>query len=156
MEDLTAKLKEHTFCKDFTRDQVDVIASLSTWRDFQTNEVIFRTGDPSDKFFMVFSGHISIAVFLSDRGTTAIETIGEGDILGWSWFSPPYQWRFSAMALEETGAIAVNGKALREICEKDHALGYQILKKLILVYTQRLEMARSQILDLTKHEPFIK
>ena len=47
-----------------------------------------------------------------------IETIGAGDLLGWSWMFPPYVWHFTARAIEPTTAIFFYGSILREYCEK--------------------------------------
>jgi hypothetical protein len=49
--------------------------------------------------------------------------LGEGEVLGWSWLLPPYQWHYSARAIEPTEAIALDGVALRGLCEQDHDLG---------------------------------
>ena len=41
-----------------------------------------------------------------------------------------------------------DGKCLREKCEKNSDLGYELLKRLISVFTQRLEATRLQLLDV--------
>ena len=70
------------------------------------------------------------------RQTLPIQTLTEGDILGWSWLYPPYRWQFSARALEPTKAIAFDAARLRGRCEADHELGYQLMKRFAYVMTQ--------------------
>lgn len=77
-----------------------------------------------------------------------VQTIGDGDILGWSWLIAPYRYRFSAKAIESTRAVALDGKCLREKCEKNPDLGYEVLKRLVNILTERLEAARIQLLDI--------
>jgi CRP-like cAMP-binding protein len=77
-----------------------------------------------------------------------IETLGEGDLLGWSWLFPPYRWQFDALAIEAVRAIAMDGKCLREKCEKDHDLGYDLMKRFSRIMTLRLQAARLQLLDI--------
>jgi CRP-like cAMP-binding protein len=77
-----------------------------------------------------------------------LATLGEGEILGWSWLLPPYQWKLHAHALEPTRAIALDGKCLRAKCEQNHDLGYEILKRFAQIMEQRLEATRLQLLDV--------
>jgi CRP-like cAMP-binding protein len=75
-------------------------------------------------------------------------TLGAGDILGWSWLFPPYRWKFSARTMEETRALAADGKCLREKAERDHDLGYELLKRFAHVVEERLEATRLQLLNV--------
>jgi CRP/FNR family cyclic AMP-dependent transcriptional regulator len=47
-----------------------------------------------------------------------------------------------------TRAIALDGKCLREKCEKDHDLGYEIMKRFAVIIAERLEATRLQLLDI--------
>ena len=71
-----------------------------------------------------------------------------GEILGWSWLVPPYRWHFDARAVELTRAIALDGKCLREKCEEDHDLGYEVMRRFVVIIAQRLEETRLQLLDV--------
>jgi CRP-like cAMP-binding protein len=77
-----------------------------------------------------------------------IQTVGPGELLGWSWLMPPYRWHFDARALEQTRALSFDGTCIRNKCETDHRLGYELMKRLAYVFTQRLEASRLQLLDV--------
>jgi CRP-like cAMP-binding protein len=79
-----------------------------------------------------------------------IQTIGPGDVLGWSWLFPPYYWNFDARALEPTTAIFFYGTRLRDECEQDKALGYELMKRMTAVAIQRLQATRRQLLALRR------
>jgi hypothetical protein len=49
-----------------------------------------------------------------------VQALGPGEVLGWSWLLPPYEWHYSARAAEPTDVVALDGKALRARCEADH------------------------------------
>ena len=85
---------------------------------------------------------------MPNKGPAVVQTVGEGDILGWSWLTFPYRWHFDARALRPTRALSFDGKCLREKCEEDHDLGYEILKRFANVVTERLEATRLQLLDI--------
>jgi CRP-like cAMP-binding protein len=77
-----------------------------------------------------------------------VDTIGEGEILGWSWLLPPYHWKFHARATEAVRAIALDGKCLRTKCEQNHDLGYELLKRFSQIMSRRLDATRLQLLDV--------
>ncbi len=82
------------------------------------------------------------------RPPLVLQTVGAGDILGWSWLIPPYHWMFDAVALEPTRTIALDGRCLRGKCEADRVLGYELLKRFAHIMEQRLQATRLQLLDL--------
>jgi len=77
-----------------------------------------------------------------------ISTLSMGEILGWSWLLPPFQWKFHARAVDDVRAIGLDGKCLRTKCEENHDLGYEVLKRFAQIMEQRLEATRLQLLDV--------
>ena len=74
-----------------------------------------------------------------------IDTIGAGDSLGWAWMFPLYTWRFTARAIESSSAIFFYGTILREYCERDHSLGYELFKRMAPVMIKRMQCAREKL-----------
>ncbi len=146
METLEPILKEHPFFKGLEQKYFDFILGCASNVFFKAGDVILKEGDSADKFYLIRSGKAAISMGQSRQIT--IQTIREGAILGWSWLIPPHQYRFSAKALENTRAIALDGKCLREKCEKNSDLGYELLKRLMSVFTERLEATRLQLLNI--------
>jgi hypothetical protein len=65
---------------------------------------------------------------------------------------PPYVWHFTARATEPVTAIFFHGTILREDCERDHSLGYELFKRMGAVMTKRLQAARAKMLAIHSHE----
>ena len=82
------------------------------------------------------------------RGGLTIQTLGAGQVLGWSWLVPPYNWRFDGRAAEVTRAIVFDGKCLRGKCEEDHELGYELQKRVISILGEHLDATRFRLLDV--------
>jgi CRP-like cAMP-binding protein len=61
---------------------------------------------------------------------------------------PPYVWQFTARAIEPVTALFFYATILREYCEKDHSLGYELLKRISAVMVTRLQAAHDQMLSL--------
>jgi len=148
METLEPILREHSFFRDLPSKYFDFIVGCASHLVFKAEEVILKEGESADKFYLIRGGLVSI--YIDKPSHISIQTIHEGNILGWSWLIPPYRYRFSAKAVENTRAVALDGKCLREKCEKNPDLGYELLKRLVAVFTERLEATRLQLLDIYK------
>jgi CRP-like cAMP-binding protein len=146
MESLEPLIKEHSFFKGLPQKYIDFIVGCTSHAVFKAEDVILREGEAADKFYLIRSG--KAAIYIDKPREITIQTVQAGDILGWSWLIPPYRYRFSAKAVENTRALILDGKCLREKCEKNSDLGYELLKKLVSVFTERLEATRLQLLNV--------
>ena len=147
MKGIKEIIKEHSFFKDLKPEYLDFIAGCASNVVFKEDEMILREGDEANKFCLIRHGRIAIDIPLSKQRGITIQTIKDGDILGWSWLIPPHNYRFNAKAITETRAISFDGKCLREKCESKYDLGYELLKRLAAVFISRLEMTRLQLVN---------
>jgi CRP/FNR family cyclic AMP-dependent transcriptional regulator len=113
-------------------------------------EYLAREGEPAQAFYLIQSGHVGIGTHLGKGGTAPIQTLGPGDVVGWSWLLPPYQWQFDARAIDSVQGLVFDAAWLRDQCEQDHELGYHLLKQLLTVVSGRLAACRIQQLDIYK------
>ena len=110
-------------------------------------EVVFREGETANRFYLIEEGEIVLEAAGRGDQPVVIETLGCGDLLGWSWLFPPYVWHFTARATQPTSAIFFYGTVLREYCEKNHALGFELFKRMSAVMTHRLQLTRARFLS---------
>jgi CRP-like cAMP-binding protein len=148
METLEPILAEHPFLKDLDRHHLELIVGCASNVRFDPGSYIFREGEEAHQFYIIRHGKVALEIVAPQRGPLIVETLDEGDILGWSWLIPPYNWHFDARAIDLTRAIALDGKCLRTKCEEDHHLGYELLKRFAHIMEQRLEATRLQLLDI--------
>lgn len=141
-------LAEHPFLKGLTEEQFVTIAGCAYDATFESGEFIFREGQEANSFYILTHGRVALEVFTPGRGPINIETLSEGEVLGWSWMFPPYHWHFDARSLELTRAIAFDGRCLRIKCEDDHELGYQLVMRFANVMAGRLQATRMQLIDV--------
>lgn len=141
-------LAEHKFFQEFPEKYFDVISGCGKNVHFNKDEYIAKEDDSADFFYLIRSGRAAVSVGAPGRDPIVVQTIGEGEILGWSWIFPPYRWTFDIQALEDISAIALNGLCLREKCDADHALGYFLMTKFARIMTNRLQATRIQLLDV--------
>ena len=153
METLGPILSEHPFVKGLDPKQIELITGCASNVRFEDGQIIFREGEEANHFYIIRQGQVTLQIYTPGRGSIIIDTLSDGDVLGWSWLIPPYQWRFDAVASLLTRAIALDGKCLRTKCEADHDLGYELLKRFSSIVEQRLESTRLRLLDMYDSNP---
>jgi CRP/FNR family transcriptional regulator, cyclic AMP receptor protein len=141
-------LAEHPFLCGLNAHQRRVLGNCAMVSHFEPGDLIFRQGDPANRFYLIHRGKVALESHLRGGGTVLIENLGGGDVLGWSWLFPPYYWQFDARAIEPTVAVFFYGTPLREECEADHDLGYELVKRMSEVVIRRLQVTRRQLLEL--------
>ncbi len=141
-------LAEHPFFKDLAQPHLDTVTGCAANVVFQPGQFIFREGEAADNFFVIREGRVAVEVFVPNKGPVTIETSEGGEVLGWSWLFPPYKAHFDARALNAVRALSLDGACLRTKCEKDPALGYELMKRFTQLVVARLEATRMQLLDL--------
>jgi CRP-like cAMP-binding protein len=134
-----------------SRDRVELLAGCARNVVFHAGDELFREGDPAAEFFVIRHGMVAIEIHVPTRGSVTIETVGAGGIVGWSWLFPPYRMHFDARAQSLVRASVLDGECLRGKCEKDPALGYDLMSRLTQVLIERLQATRLRLLDVYGH-----
>jgi CRP/FNR family cyclic AMP-dependent transcriptional regulator len=153
VETLEPIIAQHPFLQGLEAQYMKLIVGCASNVRFKAGQYLFREGEEANQFYMIRQGKVALQIPTPQRMAITLQTVGQGDILGWSWLIPPYRWRFDAKALELTRAIGLDGKCLRTKSEEDHNLGYELLKRFSKVMVEGLEAARLQLLDLYGTRP---
>ena len=148
---IAQRVGEHPFLRGLTHDQLTLLADCALPAQFKAGQIIFREGEKAKLFYLIEKGKVVLESKGEFGEPVVIDTIGAGDLLGWSWMMPPYKWRFTARAVEPTEAIYFAGTILREYCERDHSLGFELHKRLSAVMMKRLQTARRKMLAMHVH-----
>ncbi|MDX1951178.1 MAG: cyclic nucleotide-binding domain-containing protein [Verrucomicrobiota bacterium] len=138
-------IREHPFLHGLSQEHLEIIADCAMATKFAAGEQIFREGDPANRFYLIKSGRIILERTGNEGVVKTIQIIGPQDVLGWSWLYPPFYWHFDARALEETEAVFLYGTRIREFCEQNHDLGYEVMKRIAHVLINRLLAARRDL-----------
>ena len=146
-EPIAPRVALHPFLAGMNRKDLALLADCAMVVRFEPGQLIFQEGENANRFYLIESGRIALESTGAPAGTVEIETVHAGELLGWSWMFPPYAWHFTARAIEPTVAIFFYGTILRDYCERNHSLGYELFKRMTAVMVKRLEMARKRMLS---------
>jgi len=148
MQGLERILGEHRLFAGLGQQFLELAAGCAKNVRFDPDEYLFHADDPADWIYLVRHGRVALEVTTPHQGAIRFETVGEGEVVGLTWLLPPYRWGYDARATELTRALALDARCLRDKCEADHDLGYEILKRFLPVLVQRLRATRLQMLDV--------
>jgi CRP-like cAMP-binding protein len=139
---------EHPFLRGLKEEHLGALADCAMRVHFKAGDIIFREGDPANRFYLLIKGKVSVEAQRAERHVT-VQTIVGGDVLGWSWLFPPYYTHFDARAVEPTEAMFFYGTRLREMCDADHELGYRILNRVAMVVIARLVATEKKLVAVS-------
>jgi CRP-like cAMP-binding protein len=147
MKTISESIRKFAFFDGMCPEHLAVLSEDAKTVRFKAGEVLFRQDDPANQFYLIESGKVAIEAHEPANGTTLVQTLGPGDVLGWSWLFPPFAWHFQARAIEPTSAIALNGAHLLVVAERNHDFGYELMKRVAQLVIRRLQATRKQLLE---------
>ncbi len=124
--------------------------------NFPEGTRIFEEGGRAESFWIVRSGTVTLEVPLPSgghRGAAPVESLGPGELVGWSWLFPPYTWQLSAEAMTPVRAYEFDGAAVRMLMDADPAFGSAIGHWVGRILAVRLQQTRNRLLDLYAPRP---
>jgi CRP-like cAMP-binding protein len=147
MKNITTIIGEHRFFRDLKPEYLASLAEGAETKTFKAGEMLLREGEPANRFYLIDSGKIALEAHEPANGTSVVQTLAAGDVLGWSWLFPPFIWHFQARAIEPTGVIILNGAHLLAAAERNHDFGYELMKRVAQVVIHRLQATRKHLLE---------
>jgi CRP/FNR family cyclic AMP-dependent transcriptional regulator len=146
-----AALAAHPFLRGMFPDQLDALAEAARDVKFPARHRLFEDGGSANRFWLIQSGHVLLDLHVPGEGPVVIETIGMGQLLGWSWLFPPYKWAFGAVAATTVEAFEFDAPIVRKRCADDPGLGYELNQRITQVLAKRLQATRIRLIARSGH-----
>ena len=144
-----ALVAQQPFLMGLKAHQLQMLTDSAIEMQFESGQSIFQEGSPANRFYLILEGKVALESKLKEGGMIAIQTLGPGDELGWSWLLRSSNLLLSARALEPTRTIFFYGTHLRQQCEQDHELGYQLMQRIAEVATQCVRAMHDRFMECT-------
>jgi len=140
-------LKEFSFFKDFSDDQLKKMASLAKEETHQAGTQLYSNGDAARSLYLLREG--KVALFMDNYigpgkppMQVTIDMITKGESMGWSAVVEPFLYTLGARCLEDSKLIAFDSFKLREMMDEDCGLGFKIMQSTSKVIATRLTHTR--------------
>ncbi|WP_432138086.1 MULTISPECIES: cyclic nucleotide-binding domain-containing protein [unclassified Streptomyces] len=114
---------------------------------FPEDTRIFEAGGRADRFWVIRSGAVSLDQRVTSLQRVTVASLAAGDLLGWSWLFPPYEWDFGAEAFSPVRAYEFDAQPVLKLCEEDPALGLSLVRIVAEILAHRLEATRGKLLE---------
>ena len=140
-------LKSHDFFSELNETEMTLLSDSARSIHLTEGDVLFRQGERADKFYVICDGLIKVQVPAIMGPALEIQSVGNDQLLGWSWLIKPYRWNFLAAAEKDSELIEFDGKAILQHCEQDPVFGYKLLKHFTALMSERLDAARHRMME---------
>lgn len=129
---------------------VGKIMELAVTEYYNSGDMLFRTGDTADHFYIMTKGQIKLSV--GDAGHVVYIVSKAGEAFGWSSLIGRDSYSATAECLSPTNLIKLNAEKLQEILENDSENGMIFFKRLSMVLGNRLLQSYKMISSATLAE----
>jgi CRP/FNR family cyclic AMP-dependent transcriptional regulator len=148
MEMIEPILAAHPFLAGLEARHLQEIAPCASRTSFSGGQFLCRAEEEARQFFLINHGRVAVEIFSARRGAVTIQTLGEGEVLGWLWFDKPYHWHFDARALDLTRVTVLEVQCLLGKCETNHELGYELMKRYAHTLAVQFRVSKLQLMDM--------
>ena len=146
MNRIEALLSNHPDFHAFDGEERRKLAQHAHEETFPAGSTIFQEEDEADAVILVLEGEVAVQNAIPGRAPVLIETLGEGDILGWAWLMPPFRRMSDAIAITDVRAVALDAAGVRSLCNAHPELGYRLYQNWLPHLADRFRAQRLQLL----------
>ena len=153
-------IKEYSLFDGLTESEIQKFISLMKFQTVKDSEMIMKEGDDGDTIVLLLSGEVSITQALTLKNKKAASDNREKVLIKLDATSYPFFGEISLFsevdkrtatitATSECDVAILDDNDIINLCNKDHSLGYKIMKNLAEKLASSLETTNNQVLKLT-------
>jgi len=151
-QELVDVLQAIPWFQELSDEHFKKICEITHLVDVDQGTTLFNEGDRDENLYIILEGRVALEIYSPVRGRIRIYTAEPLDVIGWSSVTPVVRQRTaSARAVLDSRLLAIDGLALRQLCDEDCELGYKIMRRIANVVAARLMVTRLQLLDVFAH-----
>jgi len=136
-----------------TKQVVGEIMKSAVTESYHRGDMLFRTGDPADHFYIMTKGQIKLSI--GDAGHVVYIVSKAGEAFGWSSLIGREAYSATAECMSSTNLVKLNGEKLQKILEKDSDNGLIFFKRLSMILGNRLLESYKMVSSATRAETSI-
>ncbi len=140
-------LKEIRFFEEYNEKQLEIIAGLSTIKEFSVKQILFEQYDELSEVYVLLEGKLSLGINLINENRIHLGTIEEGQLFSWSAVFSPFISTAWVMALTPAKVVALDSKKLNNEIGKDCDFGFKTMSKIAVTISRRLADTRFHLMN---------
>jgi CRP-like cAMP-binding protein len=144
---LLDKLEDLTFCKGMPQDYLRRLVSAGQMKDYPAGAYLFREGVHSSEVYLLVAGQVALEASLPCRDPIRIQTVGLGELLGWSPLMGLGYMTASGVALTPCQVLALDVGQVLTLAREDPPFGLEFMQRVAVTLARRLNATRIQLLQ---------
>jgi signal transduction histidine kinase len=157
---IVERLKQSEILGTLSEEALTVIAEFCTEEIYLEGDTVLEEGKPAENLFIVSDGKLALEKKIEiGRHTTArnatVSYVDTGRMAGFSALTSPYVYSTSAVCIEPTRVIVINGDKLRSFLQDHPEVGLEIMSKVAALVGNRYRNAihtLTYFLSIVSHE----
>ena len=147
MDTMEPILAAHPFFRGLDSRYLKLIVECASRETFTPGLFLCQDNEEARKFYVIHHGRVAVEIYRPRRGAITVQTIGEGEVLGWLWFDQPYHWHLDARALDLTRVISLEVQGLMDRCDQNHDFGYELMRRYAHHLAVQFRVTKAQLAD---------
>jgi CRP/FNR family cyclic AMP-dependent transcriptional regulator len=155
------------FFSDVDPDTLEAIANKGEILEFKAKDVIFRVDEPATHFYGLLQGKIDLVLIFKDKVLKTdieyeeaiqasivdeekeiiVDRVKAGQVFGWASIVGPSKRTVNAECSQDCRVIALPANELKAMFDKDHNLGYTIMKRISDIIARRLRNRTNKLIE---------
>ncbi|MFF2652531.1 cyclic nucleotide-binding domain-containing protein [Streptomyces sp. NPDC058045] len=145
---MTTMTTKSTMLGFLTAGQRDQLLRAARDVSYPAGRRMFEEGRHADRFWVVRSGTVVLDLRVPGRRSPAVDTLGPGDLVGWSWLYTPHVWHLGGQTASAVRAWQFDAASVRRMCAQDPELGRSVEHCVGVALARRLRASRTRLLSL--------
>ncbi len=160
-------LSGFSFFSDVDPNTLEAIAIKGEVLEFKARDVIFQVDEPATHLYGLLEGEINLVLVFTDKVLKTdieyeetiqatmvdeekeiiVDTVTAGQVFGWASIVGPSKRTVNAACSQNSRVIALPADELKAMFDKDHTVGYIIMKRLSAIIARRLRNRTDKLIE---------
>ncbi len=160
-------LEDFGFFNGIAPEVLGRVAAKASLTSFQAGDVIFRLGQPSDHFYGLAAGAVSLNLVVTDRvletdikyeeaikadivdreKKIVVASVEPGQVFGWSALTGERKRTVTAQCKSASQVVSIPATHLTALFKEDPLFGYTIMKRLCDIVSARLQARTDKLIE---------
>ena len=133
-------IRRYPYFGGLSIDRINLLANIAEEVESEQGQYFHQEGDDISKVYIIVEGEVSLLTTLPQQGKeVVINTLGTGDVFGWTSLLPPYTAGAGAKSGTNCKLIEFDAVDLRTKFEDDYEFGYLMMIKIAQIIRERLD-----------------
>jgi CRP-like cAMP-binding protein len=146
-------LKQIRMLAHLTDPMLDRLAQIIDVLKLDKDEILFKEGEPAERFYMLRSGNVLLEQRISDKVTACVGSVKPGFSFGWSTMVDNGVYTSDAVCVEPSEIYSFKRDKINTLFEQDPEMGFRMYQRLLEIIKTRLDYRTGQFQQAIKDHP---